>query len=266
MKLTLTAGELAKLSGTTKRTILFYDQKGILKPTNIAPNGYRSYENKQILEYQMILLLTTLGVSLKDIQKYLSYNGSLDNLFEDKKESIRKQIQWLSFNLTNLETYLYNLKANGTMINPTKLTMKPFTYYFIEKVGPYAKIKDYCEELSSMFSSKGKHFTTLTIFTGQNYEPVKSHMRIGALATSGMKIKKECEAKVKKEIYHPGSVLTYTHHGSANLLSLFWKELEKYAKLHNDVVRTNASDFEIYRNVNSSDLTKQYFEIYLPIE
>ena len=266
MKLTLTAGELAKLSGTTKRTILFYDQKGILKPTNIAPNGYRSYENKQILEYQMILLLTTLGISIKDIQQYLSYNGSLDNLFEDKKESIKKQIQWLSFNLTNLETYMTNLKTNGSMVNPTKITMKSFDYFFIEKIGPYAKIKDYCEELAYMFSSKGKHFTTITVFSGQNYEPVKSQMKIGALATPGMKIKKEYKTKVKKETYHPGIVLTYTHHGSANLLSLFWKELEKYAKLHKHIIRSEASDFEIYRKVNSRNLTKQYFEIYLPIE
>jgi len=262
MKLTLTAGELAKLSGTTKRTILFYDQKGILKPTNIAPNGYRSYENKQILEYQMILLFTTLGISLAEIQKHLSYSGNLETLFTDKKETLKKQIKWLSFNLHNLETYLDNLKTNDTMIHPTKITMKPFDYYYIEKVGPYAKIKGYCEELTTMFTS---HITTLTIFTGQEYNPTRSHMKIGALATSQTKIKKEFETKVKKETYYPGTVLTYTHHGSANLLSLFWKELEKYAKLHNFTIRTTASDFEIYRKVNSKDLTKQYFEIYLPI-
>jgi DNA-binding transcriptional MerR regulator len=266
MKLTLTPGELAKLAGTTKRTVLFYDQKGILKPTNIASNGYRSYENKQILEYQMILLLTTLGVSLEEIQKYLSYNGSLDTLFEGKKESIKKQIRWLSFNLTNLETYLSNLKANGTMVNPKKITMKPFEYYFIEKIGSYAKIKEYCEELANMFSTKGKSFTTLTVFSGQNYEPRSSHMKIGALVTPGVKIKKEYEAKIKKETYYPGKVLTYTHRGSANLLSLFWKELEKYAKLHTLPIRSTGSDFEIYRKVNSHELTKQYFEIYLPIQ
>ncbi len=263
MKSTLTAGELAKLSGTTKRTILFYDQKGILKPTNIDPNGYRSYENKQILEYQMILLFTTLGISLAEIQKHLSYSGNLETLFADKKEILKKQIQWLTFNLNNLETYLANFKSNGTMINPKKLTMKPFDYYFIEKTGPYAKIKDYCEELSSMLTTP---ITTLTIFTGQEYNPTKSHMKIGALITPQTKIKKKYANRLQKETYHLGKVLMYTHHGSANLLSLFWKELEKYAKLHNCVIRTDASDFEIYRKVNSRDLTKQYFEIYLPIE
>lgn len=263
MKLTLTAGELAKLSGTTKRTILFYDQKGILKPATIAPNGYRSYENKQILEYQMILLLTTLGIPLEEIQQFLSYSGNLQTLFERKKDHIKQQIRWLSFHLDNLETYLTNLKSNGTMIAPTKITMKPFDYYYIEKIGPYAKIKDYCEELASMFASP---ITTLAIFTGQEYNPTKSHMKIGAFVTPQTRIKEKYTNRVQKETYHPGTVLTYTHHGSANLLSLFWKELEKYAKLHNHVIRTDASDFEIYRKVNSHDLTKQYFEIYLPIE
>ena len=38
-----TAGEIAKLSGLSKQTILFYDKKGILKPDYVDPdNGYRT--------------------------------------------------------------------------------------------------------------------------------------------------------------------------------------------------------------------------------
>ena len=68
----ITAGELAKLASTTKRTIHFYDEKGVLKPRKINSKKYRFYEEQQVLDYQMILLLSTLGVPLDEIKRYLS--------------------------------------------------------------------------------------------------------------------------------------------------------------------------------------------------
>ena len=48
-----TAGEIAKLSGLSKQTILFYDKKGILKPDYVDPdNGYRYYSADQ-LDFQI---------------------------------------------------------------------------------------------------------------------------------------------------------------------------------------------------------------------
>lgn len=261
----ITAGELAKLASTTKRTILFYDEKDVLKPVKVNGANYRYYLESQILDYQRILLLSTLGVSLDEMKKYLKKNGDLGKLFDDKKDLIEKEIQLLEFNLQSLTRFQANLKANGTMVNPEIKVVPPFGVYFIEKEGSYAKIGQYCEELSEMFESKGKNFTTLAIFEEQGYRPKKSKIKIGVLATKGMKVKKEHENIVKLMEFDPGKVLTYTHNGSGSLLSLFWKELEKYASLNNLKVRTKVPDFEIYRKVNS-DTTKQFFEIYLPIK
>ena len=260
----ITAGELAKLASTTKRTILFYDEKGVLKPVKVNSANYRYYQESQILDYQRILLLSTLGVSLDEMKKKLLESGDLGKLFDDKKELIEKEIKLLEFNLHNLTKFQANLKATGTMVNPEIKTIAPFDIYFIEKEGPYAKIGQYCEELSKMFENKGKNFTTLAIFEEQGYRPKKSKIKIGALVTMGMKIKKEYENIVKLMEFDSGKVLTYTHNGSGSLLSLFWKELEKYAALNNLKARTQVPDFEIYRKVNT-DTTKQLFEIYLPI-
>lgn len=41
MKKYITSGELAKLAGATKRTILWYDKLGIIKPKKVLSNGYR---------------------------------------------------------------------------------------------------------------------------------------------------------------------------------------------------------------------------------
>src|SRR4030066_870215 len=95
----ITTGELARLAGTTKRTIHFYDEKGVLRPVRVNSKKYRYYEEQQVLDYQMILLLTTLGVSLDEIKTYLKRKGKLPQLFNDKKLLIQKQISELQFNL-----------------------------------------------------------------------------------------------------------------------------------------------------------------------
>jgi DNA-binding transcriptional MerR regulator len=41
--------------GVTVRTLHFYDEVGLLKPAYYAANGYRFYEEKQLLALQQIL-------------------------------------------------------------------------------------------------------------------------------------------------------------------------------------------------------------------
>ena len=261
----ITAGELAKLASTTKRTILYYDEKGVLKPAKVNSANYRFYVESQILDYQRILLLSTLGVSLGEMKKYLKKNGDLTHLFDDKKELIEKEIRLLEFNLKSLTKFQFNLKSNGTMVNPEAKVMPPFGVYYIEKEGSYAKIGQYCEELSKMFENKGNNFTTLAIFEEQGYRPKKSKIKIGAIATKDMKVNKKYQNSIKHVAFNTGKVLTYTHNGSGSLLSLFWKELEKYCVLNKITAKKDTPTFEIYRKVNT-DNTKQFFEIYLPIE
>ena len=66
-----TVKELAKISGVTVRTLHFYDEVGLLKPAYYGSNGYRFYEEDQLLLLQQILFFRELGFDLKQIQKIL---------------------------------------------------------------------------------------------------------------------------------------------------------------------------------------------------
>lgn len=66
-----TVKKLAKLSGVTIRTLRWYDTIGLLKPAYYGVNGYRYYEEEQLLTLQQILFFRELGFSLKEIQKVL---------------------------------------------------------------------------------------------------------------------------------------------------------------------------------------------------
>lgn len=63
--------EIARLTGTTSRTLRHYDAIGLLPPTSIAANGFRCYDETALLRLQRILLLKELGLPLASIAEML---------------------------------------------------------------------------------------------------------------------------------------------------------------------------------------------------
>ena len=59
--------EIAKLAGTTSRTLRHYDDIGLLAPARIGSNGYRYYDEAALVRLQRILLLRELGLGLPAI-------------------------------------------------------------------------------------------------------------------------------------------------------------------------------------------------------
>jgi DNA-binding transcriptional MerR regulator len=59
--------QVARLSGVTARTLRHYDDIGLLRPARVGANGYRYYEQDELLRLQQILLLRELGVDLSTI-------------------------------------------------------------------------------------------------------------------------------------------------------------------------------------------------------
>jgi DNA-binding transcriptional MerR regulator len=66
-----TVKQVAQLSGVSARTLHFYDEAGLLKPAWIGANGYRFYEEPQLLTLQQILFYRELGFELKQIKQIL---------------------------------------------------------------------------------------------------------------------------------------------------------------------------------------------------
>ena len=68
--------EIARLTGTTSRTLRHYDDIGLLPPTRVASNGYRHYDQGALLRLQRILLLRELGLGLPAIAEVVGAPGA----------------------------------------------------------------------------------------------------------------------------------------------------------------------------------------------
>ena len=66
-----TVKQVARMSGVSVRTLHFYDEAELLKPAYVGANGYRFYEEPQLLTLQQILFYRELGFELKQIKQIL---------------------------------------------------------------------------------------------------------------------------------------------------------------------------------------------------
>jgi DNA-binding transcriptional MerR regulator len=64
--------EVANLTGITVRTLHYYDQIGLLKPSQVTESGYRHYSHTDLEKLQQILFFRELDFPLSDIREILS--------------------------------------------------------------------------------------------------------------------------------------------------------------------------------------------------
>lgn len=64
--------EVAKLTGVTIRTLHYYDEIGLLKPSQITEAGYRLYDDSALEMLQQILFFRELDFSLAQIREIVS--------------------------------------------------------------------------------------------------------------------------------------------------------------------------------------------------
>ncbi|WP_084448353.1 MerR family transcriptional regulator [Desulfovibrio inopinatus] len=93
----LTTGEFAKLCGTQKGTLLFYDKEGLLKPKHVSENGYRYYEIEQYFEFDLLSMLKEVGSSLKEIKTHLRHmdGESFLSFLEEKQVAAKRELNKL---------------------------------------------------------------------------------------------------------------------------------------------------------------------------
>ena len=80
--------EIAKVAGTTSRTLRHYDDIGLLAPARIGANGYRYYDENALVRLQRILLLRELGLGLLVIGEVLDRE-------ESAPHALRSHLEWL---------------------------------------------------------------------------------------------------------------------------------------------------------------------------
>ena len=79
MQADLSSGDLARATGTTVRTIRFYEEEGLLKPAVVSDGGHRRYTEDELERLRLISDLRELGLSLCEIRSILDLRSGCNN-------------------------------------------------------------------------------------------------------------------------------------------------------------------------------------------
>lgn len=92
-----TTGEFAKLCNVNKKTLFHYDEIGLFKPEKVMQNGYRYYSHHQLEVINVIYILKSIGMPLKEIKSFLEKRtpDNIISLFHEEIVEIENEINRL---------------------------------------------------------------------------------------------------------------------------------------------------------------------------
>lgn len=109
-----TVNDITKITGITRRTLHYYDEIGLLKPSHHSSQGHRLYNMSDFETLQIILFLKETDLPLKEIHQILEMpkQAQIERL-KCHYETLAIKKQTLEHMMTNLKSYL----SGGTLFD-----------------------------------------------------------------------------------------------------------------------------------------------------
>ena len=108
--------QLADLAGVSRRTLHYYDEIGLLRPTSVGRNGYRSYGQEAVLRLQQVLFYRELGLELEAIRWILDRPGfDVTKALQEHRRTLQQRIRRLEALIGTLDKTLQFMKGKTTM-------------------------------------------------------------------------------------------------------------------------------------------------------
>lgn len=117
-----TVSKLAKIAHVSIRSLHYYDQIGLLKPSSRSEAGYRLYDHADLMRLQQIMFFRELDLPLKEIRRILDADD-FDPLatLQDHRSGLRAQRRRLSRLIETLDQTIAQLKEDGMMLSDEEL-------------------------------------------------------------------------------------------------------------------------------------------------
>ena len=108
--------QVARLAGTTSRTLRHYGDLGLLEPTRVGANGYRYYDAAALARLQRILLLRELGLGLPAIAEVLTGQHDNADALDTHLHWLRAEQQRLDRQVASVETTIAKLRRGEPLM------------------------------------------------------------------------------------------------------------------------------------------------------
>ena len=158
-----TVKEVSEITGVSIRALRYYDEIGLLKPTELTSAGYRLYDNKALEKLYEIMFFRELDIPLIDIRRIME-NPNYDkeqvllaqkSILERKRNKLNGIIELITDVIQGVNTMSFKTFSNNDIqeiLNHILAVMpKEELQKAIEKYGNEEKYREY---LSSGFADE----------------------------------------------------------------------------------------------------------------
>ncbi len=158
-----TVKEVSEITGVSIRTLRYYDEIGLLKPTQLTAAGYRLYDNKALEKLQQIMFFRELEIPLTDIKKIME-NPAYDreqilstqkSLLEHKRNRINGIIELITDVLKGVNTMSFEAFNEDDVRIILDHTLENMPGEILaEQIKKYGSTEKYREYLSAGFKNE----------------------------------------------------------------------------------------------------------------
>ena len=158
-----TVKDVSEITGVSIRTLRYYDEIGLLKPTELTEAGYRLYDNKALEKLQEIMFFRELEIPLIDIKKIMD-NPNYDkeqalltqkSLLEQKRNRLNGIIELITDVMKGVNTMSFEAFSNEEVQKMVNHTLECMSKESLdEQVQKYGSMEKYKEHLVSGFANE----------------------------------------------------------------------------------------------------------------
>jgi len=138
----LSTGDLARRTGTTLRTVRFYEEAGLLEPTQVAKGGRRLYTEGDLERLTLIADLRELALSLEEIKELLRLRegcATAPELAERFGSALNQQLERTQQRLAALRRLQDEFSAAIAALTPCRSCSAPIAKHACGACGVVSK-------------------------------------------------------------------------------------------------------------------------------
>src|SRR5688572_25910301 len=111
-----TVKQLSDLAGVSVRTLHYYDEIGLLKPSAVGENGYRYYTEDSLFRLQQILFFREMDLGLLQIKDIIEAQGfDLVTALQTHRSTLQEKIERLQTLIHTVDTTIMHLVGEVNM-------------------------------------------------------------------------------------------------------------------------------------------------------
>ena len=158
-----TVKDVSEITGISIRTLRYYDEIGLLKPTKLTTSGYRLYDNKALEKLQEIMFFRELEIPLVDIKKIME-NPNYDKeqmlltqkkILEKKRNRLNGIIELITDVMKGVNTMSFEAFSNEEVQKIVNHSLECIPKERLDElVQKYGSIEKYKEHLASGFTNE----------------------------------------------------------------------------------------------------------------